>query len=108
MIFQGPTPKLEPFEEAGANIIHQLKLNRPSSLLLNDGGSGSNFPVANDVADPDLHQVAAAEESPIPNSAVLVQKEMDRPELAGFERPLRTYLASGIPRYSLASGGIKF
>lgn len=112
VIFQRSTPELEPFEEAGANIVHQLKLNWPTGLLLNHGGSGSNFPVTNDAADPDLHQVTAAklavEEGPIPNPSVLIKKEADRPYLAGFERPLRPNLPSGVPRYSLASGGIKF
>jgi hypothetical protein len=37
---------------------------------------------------------------------MLVEKEVDRPDLTGFERALDTHLASGVPRYSLPSGGI--
>lgn len=61
VILKGSTPQLEPFEEAGASIVHQLKLNRPPGLLLNHDGSRPNLPITNDVADSDLHQVAAAQ-----------------------------------------------
>lgn len=92
-ILQRATPQFEPFEEARAGVVHQLKLDRPPGLLLNHGGSSSNFPIADDVADPDLHQVAAAqlaidseiEEGPVPNASVLIQKKAYRPDLAGLE-----------------------
>ena len=83
VILQRATPQFEPFQQACADIIHQLKLNWPPGLLLNHGGSISNFPMANDVADPDLHQVAPAQlaidgqikEGSIPNATVLIQKK---------------------------------
>jgi hypothetical protein len=115
VIIQRATPKLEPSEEAGASIIHQLKLNRPAGLLLNDGGSGPNFPIANDVANPDLHQVAATqlaidceiEKRTIPDPSMLIKKETHSPNLARLERSLRSNFAPRVPRNSLASGGIK-
>jgi hypothetical protein len=60
VVLQGPTPEFEPLEEAGASIVHQPKLNWPSGVLLNHGGSRPDFPITNDIADPDLHQVATA------------------------------------------------
>jgi hypothetical protein len=114
-ILQRSTPQLEPFEQAGASIVHQFELNRPAGLLLNDSGSCSNFSITNDIADPDLHQIAASKftidgevkEGPVPDPSMLIEKEADRPDLARFERSLRTNLTSGVPRYPLASGGIK-
>lgn len=38
---------------------------------------------------------------------MLVEKEADSPYLTGFERALCTNFAPGVPRYPLASGGIK-
>ena len=38
---------------------------------------------------------------------MLVEKEADRPYLAGLERSFCSNLTPGVPRYSLASGGIK-
>jgi hypothetical protein len=37
----------------------------------------------------------------------LVEKEADRPYLTGLERSLCSNLTPGVPRYPLASGGIK-
>lgn len=80
VIVQGTTPKLKPSKEARASIVHQLKLNRPACFLLDDGGTGSNFPIANDVANPDFHQVTATQlaidcqikKRAIPKSPVLI------------------------------------
>jgi hypothetical protein len=115
VIIQGATPKLEPFEQARASIVHQLKLNRSACLLLNDSGSGPNFSIANDVANLDLHQVTATqfaidceiEKRTIPEPSVLIQKETYSPNLARLERSLCSNFAPGVPRNSLASGGIK-
>ena len=111
-----PPSQFEPFEEASASFVHQFELNWPSGLLLNNRGSRTNFPITNDVAGPDLHQIAAAqfaidgeiEESPISNPPMLIQEEANGPNLTGFERSLRTYLTSCIPRHSITSGRIEF
>lgn len=94
IIFQRAAAQFEPFEQAGASIVHQLKLDWPAGLLLYNCGPGPNFSIANDVTDPDLHQVAAAqlaidgeiEESPIPNPSVLIKKKAYCPDLAGLRR----------------------
>lgn len=59
-VLQSSTTELEPFQQAGSGIVHQFKLDWPSGLLLNDGRIRSNFPIANDIADPDFYQIAAA------------------------------------------------
>jgi hypothetical protein len=115
-VLQGSTAEFEPFEKASAGIGHQFKLNRPARLLLYDRSPCSNFPIANDIADPDLHQIASTKltvdgkvkESPVADPPMLVEKEADRPYLTGFERSLRTNFAPGVPRHPLASSGIKF
>lgn len=116
VIIQRVSPKLEPFKEARASIFHQFKLNRPSCLLLNDGGSGPNLPIANDVVNSDLHQVTATqlaidceiEKCTIPEPVMLIKKETHSPNLARFERSLVSNFAPRIPQNSLPSGGIKF
>lgn len=83
VIFQRTTAQFKPFEEASASVVRQLKLNRPASLLLNDGGPGSDFSIANHVADPDFHKVATTqfavdsqiEKRSISKSPVLLKKE---------------------------------
>jgi hypothetical protein len=60
--------------------------------LLYNRGSCSNFPITNDIADPDLHQIASAKlaidgqvkEGTVPDSPMLVEKEADRPYLTGL------------------------
>ena len=59
-IFERSNSQLKSFQKVGASIIHQLELDGPSGLLLNDGGPRLNFPIAEDVADPHFYQVAAA------------------------------------------------
>ncbi|WP_177185203.1 hypothetical protein [Sphingobium sp. YR768] len=105
VILERSTSSLKPFEEAGANIVHHLKLNRPPGFLLNDRRPGADFPITHNVADPDFHQIAASQfaiegqvkEGSIANSSVLIQKETDRPNLPGFERPFRSNSTSGVP-----------
>jgi hypothetical protein len=65
---------------------------------------------------PDFDQITSGQlaidcevkEDPVTDPPMLVEKEVDRPDLTGFERSLRANLARGVPRYPLASGGIKF
>lgn len=83
--------------------------------MLNDRGSGSNFTITNNVANPDLHQIAAPqlaidceiEKRTIPDSSVLIKKETHRPNLARLKCSLRSNFAPRVPRNSFASGGIE-
>ena len=51
----------QPFLERLAGRLAQLELDRPSGLLLHRGGVMADLPAPDDVADPELHQVAAAQ-----------------------------------------------
>jgi hypothetical protein len=91
-VLQGSTSQFQPFGQAGASIGHQFKLNRSAGLLLYDRGPCSNFPITNDIADPDLDQIASAKlaidgqvkEGTVPNPPMLVEKETDWPYLTGL------------------------
>jgi len=84
--------------------------------LLHDRSPCSNFPIANDIADPDLYQITSTKltvdgevkKRPVAAPPMLIEKEADRPYLTGFERSLCTNFAPGVPRHPLASSGIKF
>ena len=114
VILQGAAPQFQPSQQAGASVVHQLELNGPPGLLLNNDRPCPNFSVTDDIADLDLHQVTAAKfavdgeikERPVPGSPVLIKKEADRPDLTGLERTLCTDLASSVPRHPLTSGGM--
>lgn len=104
IVLKGATSQFEPFEEAGPSIIHELKLNRPTGLLLDDSGPRPDFSIANNVADPNFHQVATTqftvdsqiEKRSISNPPVLIKKEAHCPNLTRFERSLCANLASSI------------
>ena len=89
IILQGSAPQLQPPEQTSASIVHQFELDRSPGLLLNDNRPRPNFPVTNDVANLDLHQVAATklavdrkvEKRPIPGPPMLIKKEADCPDL---------------------------
>jgi hypothetical protein len=88
----------------------------PSGLLLDDSSPRTDFSIANNVVDPDFHQVATAQfavdsqikKRSISNPPVLIKKEARCPNLTRFERSLCANLASSMPRNSLASRRIKF
>lgn len=94
-----------------ADIVHWLKLNRSRGILLNHDGSSSNFPIADDVANPSVHQVATiqltidceSEKGLIPTPSVRMKKKAYRSNLTGLESPLSANLTSGVPKYSLTS-----
>tara|TARA_R110000868_G_C10970594_1_gene769798 strand:- start:10779 stop:11120 length:342 start_codon:yes stop_codon:yes gene_type:complete len=105
IILQRAPAQLKPFQQACACIIHKLELNRPTGLLLNDGGSISDLSIADNVADPDFHQIATAQlavdsqikKRSISTPVVLIQIETDCPNLAGLEGALRPDSASRVP-----------
>ena len=115
-LIQRTAAKFEPLEQAGASIVHQFKLNWSTGLLLNDSRPCPDFAITNNVTDPDFHQVATSqlaidseiEKRSISKPSVLIKEATDCPNLAGLEGSLRANFSSRIPRYSLASGGIKF
>jgi hypothetical protein len=79
--------------------LSRLAEHRPSvqtepsaGFLLYDRSPCSNFTITNDIADPDLHQIASAKlaidgqvkDGMVPDSPMLVEKETDRPYLTGL------------------------
>ena len=115
IILQGAAAQFQPSEQAGASVIHQLELDRPPSLLLNNDRTRPNFPITYDVANLDLHQITTAqfavdgevEKRSVAGPSMLINEEADCPNLTGFQCALRADFASRIPRHSLACGGIK-
>ncbi|GJD71181.1 hypothetical protein MMMDOFMJ_4135 [Methylobacterium gnaphalii] len=60
-IVHAPTSALQPRPHAGAGRFQQLELHRSAGFTLNDNGSRSNAPTADEVADPGLDDVTAAQ-----------------------------------------------
>jgi len=99
----------KPCEQAGAGIWQQLELNRSSGLLLHHDCAGANLSTADNIANLDLHEVAATqltvdskvEESSISQAAALVEVEADLPDLLRLQRPLGTDSAPRVPDLTL-------
>jgi hypothetical protein len=60
-IVQRTASTLQPLEQARSCWFKQFKLNRPSGLLLDDDGALSHTGTAHELADPDLHEIAATQ-----------------------------------------------
>jgi hypothetical protein len=80
-------------------------LNRPIGLLLNYGGSVPDVGTCDHIADLDFDQIAASQfaidcqvkQRSIPQQALSIQKEPDRPNLLLGERSLCPDSLSSIP-----------
>jgi hypothetical protein len=59
-IVQRTASTFQPLEQARPCGFKQFKLNRPAGLLLDDDGALSDTGTAYQLADPDLHEIAAA------------------------------------------------
>ena len=77
----------------------------PARLLLDDDRAVSDATTNHNVADLDLHDIAAAqlaidrkiEHGPITQPAFPVEPEPHSPDLLRLERPLGTELPTGVP-----------
>lgn len=54
-------PAFQPSLKAGPSRFEQIELDRPARLLLCDDASRPHPPATDQLADPDLHDVAAAQ-----------------------------------------------
>lgn len=107
--------QIEPFEQAGARVIHEFKLIRPSGLLLDHRCPCADLQITYDIADPDLYQITAPQlavdsqikKHPIANPAKLIQKEADCLNLLRFQCALCASFSACIPRIAFVSSGIK-
>ncbi len=60
-VVERAAPTLKPSKDACAGRFKKLELNGPASLTLDDDGPGADLPATDEIADPDLHDVAAAQ-----------------------------------------------
>jgi hypothetical protein len=107
-------PTLKPSQDAGAGWFKKLELDGLAGLLLDDDGSGPDLSATDEIANPDLHNVAAAqfavdrevEHGPIPYPSLLVQPEADGPDLLRFKRALSAELSTCVPRLPVSDAWI--
>jgi hypothetical protein len=100
----------KPREDAGASGLKKLELNGAASLPLDDDCSGPNPTTADEVADPNLDDVTAAQlavdrevkHGAVSDPSLAVKPEADGPDLLRFERALRAELPTCVP-HSLVS-----
>ena len=86
----------QPSKDAGPGRFEQLELDRPPGFALNDDRTRANTTAADEVADPDLDDVAAAqlavdrevEHGAVADPTLLVKPEPNSPHLWWFERAL--------------------
>src|SRR5579872_2022051 len=108
-VFERPTPVFQPSLYACASRFEQLEPDRTARLLLSDSGSGSHSAAADELTDPDFHDVAASqlaidgkvEQRPIAQTPFSVEPEPDGPDLLRLESAFCADHASGVPRPSL-------
>jgi DNA polymerase III alpha subunit len=88
-------------------LLHQFGLDRLACLCLHDDGAGPDLPAENQVANPDFHDVTAAqlavdrqsEQQSVPHAPVLVEEEADELRLIA-ELAYAPYL---LPVHSIAA-----
>jgi hypothetical protein len=104
----------EPREEACSDIGRKLELNRASGLLLHDDRSSSDIRPGDEVADPDLHEIAASqlavdrqvEKRSVGEAALPFQEEATGPDLLLRQRSLRADRLARIPHRAAVRGRI--
>jgi hypothetical protein len=115
-VVERAAPTLKPSKDARAGRFKKLELNGPASLTLDDDGPGADQPATDEIADPDLHDVAAAqfavdrqiEQRSVSDPSLPVKPEADGPDLLGFERALRSELSTCVPRLPVPEAWIVF
>ena len=96
----------KPGQDAAPCSVKQLKLNRAARLLLDDNGAIANPAAHDEIADLDLHDVAAAklavdgqiEHGPVTEPALSIKPKTNGPDLLRLEGSLRAELSTGVPR----------
>jgi hypothetical protein len=105
----------EPGQKASSHVARDLELDGATGLLLNNDRSSSDIRPRDDIANPNLHQVAAAklavdrkiEQGTVTNATLAIEEEADGPNLFLRERTLGSYLLSSVPSCTLAAGIIE-
>jgi len=105
----------QPRRQAPSGFGHDLELHWSAGLLLNNRRAVADGPPTSDIADPDLHKIAApqlavdrqVEQRPIAQPPVLVEVESDGPDVARFERTLGADVLACIPRTPFMHGRVQ-
>lgn len=108
-IIDGAAPSQQPCCEARAGVRGNFKLHGPPGLPLNDHCAVTNFGSGHEVADLELHQIAApqlavdreVEQGSVAQPLLAIKEEPDRPNLLLRERPLGADGPAGILRDSI-------
>ena len=111
VVGQRAAPPLQPNQQAGTRVLHQLELHWFPRLCLDDDGAAANLATQHEIADPDFDHVAATklavdcqiEERPVAHAAVLVEKEAYSPDLPRLQRALRSDFLARVPGRTIAS-----
>ena len=106
---------LQPFLQAPACLRHDLELNWPAGLLLDNRRAVADLAAADDVTDPELNEITAAqlavdrkiEQCAITQAFMFVEKEANGPNISRFERALWADILSCVPGAPLVNGGVK-
>jgi hypothetical protein len=96
---------IKPCQKAGTRIIHQLELDRPTRLLLNDDRPGPDLAAADQFADFNLYDIAAPqlaidrqiEKCSVTDATVLIEEEANGSNLTWLQRSFGSDLAASIP-----------
>ena len=116
VVVQRAAAPIQPSQQAGTRILHQLELHRLACLRLYDDCAAADLPSQYQITNPDLDHVATAElavdrqveQRPVTQAPVLVKEEADSPNLSRLQRALRSNLPSGIPDPAARINRVKF
>ena len=89
IVLDRSSTSFKPGQQAGSHVAGNLKLDRPSRLLLDDDRSRLYRRSGDHIANPDLDEVTAAklavdreiEQGSVPDASLAVKEEADRPNL---------------------------
>lgn len=114
-VLNAATTSGEPGDHALAGFRHDLELDRPSRLLLDDSPSIAYLSTTDHITDLEFDEVTAAklavdchiEQRTVPQSLMLVQIEPNGSDISGLQRVLRPHILAGIPGSPFMHGGVK-
>ncbi len=113
-VVESAASPFKPSEDARPGRLKKLELHRSPGFALDNDRPGPNPTAADEVARPDLDDVAAAQltingevkHGSVANSTVMVEPEPDGPDLLRFEGALRAEFPTCVPRLPALNAGI--
>src|SRR3546814_872117 len=111
IVLDSTAAPFEPGQQARPHVAGDLELDRPSRLLLNDDRARPDLRSGDQIANPDLDQVAAAklavdcqiEQGAVTNTSLTIEEEANSPDLLLCERTLGSHFLSCVPSYALTA-----